>query len=346
MGYTTMMLRAALLIPVLLVLLALPYSAGAAAPLHYQHLFYYRDSPANKKDFFAHANVVDIFAPQVYSLYPDGTLGGALSQDLITFAKKRGIKIIPLVTNGAFNASTTDTLLTDTAKQSVAITTLIQEALAHGYAGWQFDFEQIPAYNKDAYSAFIQNAATKLRAAGLSVSVAVVAKVSDNPSDYKGRLWQNLIGAYDYDALASSTDFVSLMSYDDPESTGPVVEFTWLKRALDYALLHIPAKKLSLGIPLYYWKWNDVTGKLIDIGGYPALAKTFAKHPNAPYYYDTTYQAPSIYYQDNGVPYTIWYENARSIAAKMALVKSHKLHGASFWALGLENPSVFKSLAR
>lgn len=342
------MLRAALLLPILFTLLALPFSAGAAQPkaAHSERLFYYRDSAANKKDFFAHASAVDIFAPQVYSLYPDGTLGGALTQDLITFAKKRGIKIMPLVTNGAFNASTTDTLLSDPAKQSVAITTLIQEALAHGYAGWQFDFEQIPVYDKDLYSAFIQNAATKLRAAGLSVSVAVVAKVSDTPSDYKGRLWQNLIGAYDYDALASSTDFVSLMSYDDPESTGPVVEFSWLKRVLAYALIHIPAEKLSLGIPLYYWKWNDLTGKLVDIGGYTALAKAFAKHPNAPYYYDTTYEAPSVYYQDNGVPYTIWYENARSIAAKMALVKSHKLRGVSLWALGLENPSVFKSLAR
>ena len=35
------------------------------------------------------------------------------------------------------------------------------------------------------------------------------------------------------------------MSYDDPESTGPVVEYSWLKRVLKYSLEFIPNEKLS-----------------------------------------------------------------------------------------------------
>ena len=49
---------------------------------------------------------------------------------------------------------------------------------------------------------------------GLVSSVAVVAQVSENPSDYKAGLWDKVIGAYDYQALGASVDFVSLMSYE------------------------------------------------------------------------------------------------------------------------------------
>lgn len=323
---------------------ASPLYAAPQAPAHYTRLFYYTDTPEHKKDFFAHASSVDIFAPQTYSLYKDGSLGSTITPDLISFAKSKGIKIMPLVTNGAFNASTTVSILDDPLKRSTAISSLIVEAQNRGYIGWQFDFEQIPVAYKDDYSNFIRDAAAEFHAARLQISVAVVAKVSDNPSDYKGKLWTNLIGAYDYDALASTTDFISIMSYDDPESTGPVVEFPWLLRVVAYARAHIPPQKISLGIPLYYWKWNDYTGKLIGIGGYEQLAKLFKKYPSAPYYYDPTYEAPSVYYKENGVPYTVWYENARSVAAKVALIKKYNLQGASFWALGLENPSIYQSI--
>ncbi len=318
---------------------------GQAAP-KYERLFYYTDTPFHKQDFFAHAGYVDIFAPQSYAFYPDGTLNVTITPDLVNFAHAHGIRIMPLVTNGAFNASTTVSILDDPLKRGTAIASLVTEAQNRGYMGWQFDFEQIPVAYKDDYSRFIADAATAFHAAGLKISVAVVAKVSDVPTDYKGKLWNNLIGAYDYDALASSTDFISIMSYDDPESTGPVVEFPWLLRVVAYARAHIPDEKISLGIPLYYWKWNDYTGKLIGIGGYEALQKVFKKYPHAPYYYDPTYEAPSIYYRENGTPYTVWYENARSIAAKVALVKKYHLHGVSFWSLGLENPSIYQSIAR
>ncbi|MDB5244445.1 MAG: glycoside hydrolase, family 18 [Parcubacteria group bacterium] len=333
---------------ILVALVGLPLTAQTAPTPTYQYsrLFYYTDTPAHKKDFFEHAAYVDVFAPQSYVIFGDGSVGGSLSEDLIAFAHANKISIMPLVTNGAFNASTTVSILSDPLKRRTAIATLIEEAQRCGYVGWQLDFEQIPVAYKDDYSAFVDEAATELHRMGLLLSVAVVSKVSDVPTDYKGKLWVNLIGAYDYDALAASADFISVMSYDDPESTGPVVEFPWLVRVLNYSLLHIPAAKLSLGVPLYYWKWNDFTGKLVGIGGYTELSKLLTKYPKAPYYYDPTYKAPSIYYKEKGIPYTVWYENARSVADKIALVKHYKLQGISLWALGLENPSVYQSLKR
>jgi spore germination protein YaaH len=207
--------------------LLLPYSAIAAtaakAPAyHYQRLFYYRDGDLAKASFLAHPSSIDVFAPQVYAFADDGTLTGTLDPDLIAFAKKNKIKIMPLVTNDDFSPAITKAILTDPTKEATAISALIAEAKDRGYWGWHIDFEQMPAEDKDAFSAFVAKAAAALHASGLTLSVAVIAKVSDNPADYKGALWENLIGAYDYSALAASADFISVMAYDDPASTGPI----------------------------------------------------------------------------------------------------------------------------
>jgi len=322
---------------------AFPFSTGAA-PAHYQRLFYYRDGALAKKSFLAHASSIDVFAPQVYSLLPDGSLSGMLDPKLLAFAKQRKIKVMPLVTNGNFSPADYQSLFKDPAKEDTAINVLIYEAKTYGYWGWQIDFEQMKAEDKNAFSAFMARMANAFHGNGLVLSIAIVSKVSDTPSDYKGALWDNLIGAYDYDALGASADFVSLMSYDDPESAGPVAPMPWLERVLAYTLQHIPASKVSLGIPTYYWQWNDMTKKLVGIGGTEGIDIVFKKHPNVVTTYDAIAQAPYLHYFVGGTGYSLWYENARSVAAKIALVKSNKLYGVSLWALGLELPSIYTSL--
>jgi len=325
---------------------ALPYSALAATSTatHYQRLFYYRDGPLAKASFLAHASSIDVFAPQVYSLLADGTLSGNLDPDLLAFAKKNKIKVMPLVTNGNFSPAQYQALFASTAKEDTAISALVYQAKTYGYWGWQVDFEQMQAEDKDAFSAFIARAAAAFHQNGLVLSVAIVSKVSDTPSDYKGMLWENLIGAYDYDALGKSADFVSLMSYDDPESSGPIAPMPWLKRVLAYTLAHVPASKVSLGIPVYYWQWNDMTKKLVQIGGNEGLQNVFKNHPTVQPVYDSASAEEYVIYASGGQVYTIWYESSQSVAARVALVKADKLYGVSIWTLGLELSSIYTSL--
>ena len=220
---------------------------------------------------------------------------------------------------------------------------LIAEAQKQGYWGWQVDFEGMDASYRDRYSAFIQRMSMAMKNAGLELSVAVVAQISDKPSDYPNNLWNRVIGVYDYGALASSTDFVSVMSYDDPGSKGPVARYPWLKQVIQYSLQSIPANKLSLGIPFYYWKWNDNTQKLVDIGGNSGI-QTALKKKGAFTGFSTLDQVPFIEYFVKKVPYTVWYENGESIQKKLDLVDQYGLQGFSAWALGLETASVFNAI--
>ena len=272
-------------------------------------------------------------------------LEGSIDPDLVAFAKTNAIRVMPLVTNKKFNKVSGQGILDDPAKQDAAISALATEALKQGFWGWQFDFEQLDASYRDKYSAFIKKASETLKSNNLKTSVAVVAQVSSDPGDYKENLWQNLIGVYDYAALASSTDFVTVMAYDDPDSKGPVARYSWVKRVIQYSLHYIPSEKLSLGIPFYYWKWSDATKKLVAIGGWQGLKNVFNKYGPTPKY-STVEQSPYIRYTAKKKHYTIWYENARSIQKKLDLVTSYHLHGFSAWALGLEIPDIHRIMKR
>lgn len=322
------------------------YATTAPIDYQYQRLFYYREGPNAKLSLMSHASSIDILAPQTYALSASGILSGSVAKDVLDFAKLHHIKVMPLVTNASFSRTAAHALLTDTRAQTSAITAMVLEARDRGFAGWQFDFEQVDATDRVAYTAFIHRAYTAFKAKGLTTSVAVIAKISDNPSDYKAGLWDNLIGVFDYSALAKYTDFISIMSYDAPDSTGPIAPFPWYEKVTTYALAHIPNNKISLGIPTYYWQRSDATGKIVGIGGVTGINNVFAKYrPTVTY--DSTQEAPALHYTGaSNMRYTLWYENARSVAAKVAVVTDNHLQGVSLWVLGLELPSIYDSLKR
>ncbi len=316
--------------------------ASAAKP-SYTRLFYYQNGAKANQSFLMHASLVDIFAPQTYKLDDTGALSGMINPDILKFAIERKIKVMPLVTNGNFSERTAKALLDDAVKQDTAIIALVTEAKKNGYSGWQIDFEQMDASYKDKFSAFVAKTYVAFKQNNLTLSVAVIAKISDTASDYPNNLWQPLIGVYDYSALAANSDFISIMSYDDPFSEGPVAEYSWLQKVIAYSLLHIPKEKISLGIPFYYWKWDSATGERLSVGGGDSLKK-IKKEFKTTAHYSTAQQMPYLTYKDHKQSIILWYENQKSISQKVALIKKNKLLGFSAWALGLEVEEVFKGL--
>lgn len=324
-----------------------PINASAAVkPYNYTRIFYYQDSPSAWRSLFYYHRYIDVVAPKLYAFNDAGKLicdASSTNAAIVAFARQNKIKVMPLVTNRDYSQVSYQAILDNQATQDSAIASLVAEAKQYGYWGYQIDFEQMDASYKDKYSAFIKNAAAAMKRNGLVLSVAVVAKTSDNPADYPNDLWQKLIGAYDYSALAASADFISVMAYDNPSSKGPIAGYPWLQKVINYSLKSIPRNKLSLGIPLYYWQWNDKTGKLVGIGGRNGIYLALKKHRVA-YNYSVKQEAPYLTYRKSAANYTIWYENARSIEEKISLIKKYRLNGFSAWALGLELPNIYNAL--
>ncbi len=305
----------------------------------YSRIFYYREGINARESLFSYPESIDILAPQSYAFDENAKLQGSINEEVLKFTKEKNIRVMPLVTNGSFGQMSLVALLNNKKNQKSAIKQMISEAKKNDFIGWQIDFEQMNVEYKDKFSEFVELASKDFHKKGLILSVAVIAKISDNPSDYKNTLWNDLIGVYDYKKISDSSDFVSIMSYDAPDSKGAISPYPWLVNVLDYSLKFIPANKLSLGIPLYYWKWDDARGKITGIGGFEGLKIALSTY-NPTLGYSEIDKAPYLKYVRNKKANTIWYENEISISEKLELINRYKLHGFSAWALGLELPAI------
>ena len=315
------------------------HAETTTVPNDYLRIFYYRNGATARASFLKNYKSVDVLAPQSYALDKNGALKGDVNNTILAFALKNNIKVMPLVTNGVFDQNSGHSVLDDISKKNNSIREMIAEAKKFGYWGWQIDFEQIDASYRDKFSSFVYKMGRAFRKSGLVLSVAVAAQNSQDPSAYPDGTWQNMVGVYDYAALSRGADFLTIMSYDDPYSKGLVASLPWTKQVLEHALQFVPPEKISLGLGFYYWKWNDTTTKLVEIGGYSGMKNVFNRY----YYtfgYSNEHDAPFIKYKVKKIPYTLWYENGKSVAKKIELINNYGLAGFSAWALGLEVPSV------
>jgi hypothetical protein len=153
------------------------------------------------------------------------------------------------------------------------------------------------------------------------------------------------------------------MTYDfSVAKPGPMGPLTWTEKTIQYAISVMSASKVYMGLPGYGRDWiTSVNGKCPTsappglIGG--AKAATFkmnyalakaAIDGAVPIFNEQFSEATYNYTQSyNGltaggastactVNRTVWYQNARSFADRMALVAKYRLGGAAIWTLGME----------
>ena len=54
--------------------------------------------------------------------------------------------------------------------------------------------------------------------------------------------------------------------------------------------------------------------------------------------YDYEAESPYFFYSEDGVEHVVWFEDARSINAKLSLVNEYGFRGALYWNLNRPNP--------
>ena len=107
-----------------------------------------------------------------------------------------------------------------------------------------------------------------------------------------------------------------------------------VRRVLDYAVTEIPAGKILMGMPNYGYNWTlpfvqgTAAKPVTNVG-----AVTLAGQVGARIQYDETSQAPFFRYYDGGKQHEVWFEDARSVRAKLRLVAEYGLAGVSWWNL-------------
>lgn len=275
-----------------------------------------------------------------YQANRDGTLNPPPLEGIAEIAAQNGNALMMAVTNiedGQFSGELGRAILSSPEVQDRLIDNIIAEANRVGlYRDIHFDFEFLPVEMRQPYNDFLRKATERLHAQGLMVSSALAPKTS---ATQQGQWYE----AHDYRAHGEIVDFVVIMTYEWGYSGGPplpVSPIDAVERVLQYALTEIPAEKILMGQNLYGYDWTlPFTPGTYATAVSPQRAIEIARQNNAQIMYDYTAQAPFFDYWDGqGRQHRVWFEDARSIQAKLDLVKRLNLRGISYWKLGLPFP--------
>ena len=273
--------------------------------------------------------------PFTYGFTPQGALVPLDDGPMLAAARPMGVApllhLSTLTEEGGFSNELAHAILTDQAAQNRLISNLLQIMSDKDYRGLDVDFEYVYAQDAEAYARFIARLREALAPRGLPVLVALAPKVF---ADQPGLLYEG----HNYRLLSQAADQVLLMTYEWGYTYGPpmaVAPIRNVRQVVEYALTEMSPEKIWLGIPNYGYDWvlpYQRGRKATSISNQYAVV--LAARYYAAIRYDEQAQSPWFRYVDErGQEHEVWFEDARSIRAKLALIPEYGLYGAGYWNL-------------
>jgi spore germination protein len=277
---------------------------------------------------------IDESNPVWYSWNADTSIAKNWNAENSTWrAAMTGSSLVPTIQNvvdKSFTASGAVTMLSTVESReqhAAAITSLV---IQNAYDGIDIDYERVPTTSRANFTAFITTLATKLHAAGKTLSVTVYPKTSDSQN------W-NGPGSQDWAALGRVADTVKIMAYDYHWSTsaaGTITPLDWLDAVTTYAKTAIPHSKIFIALPWYGYNWVGSTGTGVSY----ATAMQTAQNNGATITRDAHGEA-TYSYADR----TVFFQDAYSYSKKLDLLKAKHstIGGVAHWAAGQEDPAIW-----
>ena len=264
-------------------------------------------------------------------LVPPEAAEGWMIQRARRFEVRPILVLTPFSETGVFNNQLVKEVSENPEMQRTLIENLLAAVQEKGYAGVDVDFEYVLPEDREGYAAFVGNLREVMNANGYTVSVALAPKTS---AAQKGLLYEGV----DYALLGEAADSVFLMTYEWGYTYGPpmaVAPLNKVREVLDYAVTEIPREKIYMGIPNYGYDWplpferGRTRARLI--GNVEAVK--IAAENGAQIEFDTISQSPHFTYRSQEVQHEVWFEDVRSMKAKINLVKEYGLRGFGYWNL-------------
>lgn len=300
-----------------------------------------------------HEGGTNIMSPSWFVLQSNGLKASPrISTDYVRTYRDKGYQVWPLVTN-QFDPSFTASILGQSGSGLWATYAqqLVQYALAYGFEGYNFDFENIHESHRDQLSHFVAYLSDYLHQYRIYTSIDVTGY---STSEYWSRV-------YDRPALSKSVDYVVHMAYDEvghsSPTAGPVASYPWVRKQTEQMLGEVPANKLVLGIPFYTRIWTESYGraqsKTLTIADSRNYLKAFEDHVvwnDQLKGYTLTIPSQGLVKKDPRIPLIlnhqsgtvqkIWFEDNKSLEEKLALVNELQLAGFAAWRKGFEDKDI------
>ena len=260
--------------------------------------------------------------PFTYGITPTGVLAPLDDARLLERAARYGAKSLmhlsTLTPEGNFSSENAALLLQNDRAQSALLAEILQTMAKKGYYGLDVDFEYVPPELREDYAAFVCRLREALNAEGKPVVAALAPKTS---AQQRGLLYE----AHDYALLSKAANAVFLMTYEwgytygEPQAIAPLPQ---VRAVLDYALSVTAGENIFLGAPLYAYDWplpyESGRTRAETLSSQAAIMR--ARLVGAEIEFDETARSPCYHYFDKmRREHVVWFEDARSLRAKIAL---------------------------
>ncbi len=271
-----------------------------------------------------------------YGFNAQGDLVPIEDEELIAAATQAGVGSImmlaPMTPEQEFNTQIAHDMFANPEGQARLIENIVANMQAKGYRGLDIDFEFILPEDRQAFINFIQAVKNALEPLGLLTLVALAPKTS-------GEMTGLLYEAHDYPAIGAIADLVLLMTYEWGYTFGPPMATSPLNNmrgVLNYGVSVIPREKILMGIPNYAYDWPlpFVQGQTMaeTLSNQAAIAR--AAMFNVTIQFDELAQSPFYNYTDpNGIVHVVWFDDVRSMNAKLRLISEYGLRGGGIWQI-------------
>jgi len=203
------------------------------------------------------------------------------------------------------------------------------------YRGLMVDFEDFPNKAQPGYLALLGELSTDLHGKGLKLYVSVPARDRD----------------FDYNAIASMTDGLVLMNYDEHESeneAGPVASQDWFVKNLEVAEQKVPLDKLICAIGNYGYDWvekpkqNPPPG-LKNINVTVQDAWLAARDSEEDIDFDSDSLNPHFSYMDeSNLRHDVWFLDGVTALNEMRAARTLGIKTFALWRLGSEDRSLWR----
>ncbi|MEY4231833.1 MAG: hypothetical protein RL144_33 [Actinomycetota bacterium] len=284
--------------------------------------------------------------------------------DTVCLLRRAGMQVIPTMTDGTAKLVLAGYLANPTTRTTI-VNSIVNLVNVNGFDGIDLDYEGFAFVDGNTtwtrtaplWVAFIKELSVALRANKkiLSVTTPYLYDPSERQKGYFVYSWAD---------IASSIDRLRIMTYDfNVAKPGPNAPISWVDKTIRYAISIMPSSKVYVGLPGYGRDWITAVQGKCPVSAPPGLkagakASTFlmvnaerktvidnaipvfdATVSEATYSYTQTYNGLTADGASTtcNVSRTVWYQNARSYAERMALVSKYRLGGAALWTLGMED---------
>lgn len=284
----------------------------------------------------ATASGVNVLAPTWYSVTDSsGSMSCYASAGLVNKMHQRGTDVWALVSDFDTNVDFAALYSSKKARTNM-VNTLINDAEKYGFDGINLDFENIKsAYAKD-YLQFVRELSIECERKGLVLS-------TDN---YKPEAYNR---CYNLKEQSRFVDYVIVMAYDEHYAgtdAGSVASLPFVKEAVEDTVQLVGNEHVIAGIPFYTRIWTTTDGNTTSRAvGMQAAVEQLNSDGQVALWNDDCGQYVASYTVGNSTR-QIWFEEEKSIEAKMQIIQENNVAGVAGWKLGLEKSSVWSVISK